>query len=81
MKALKSIFNKISGLETAADLKKNKLTLADLITVKLCFNDLLCSGEAETISKAAADFYRRNGFTVTKSGISYNITRGGIGDE
>lgn len=76
MKCLKPIFNKISGLETAADLKKNKLTLADLITVKLCFNDLLCNGEAKTISKAAADFYRRNGFTVTESGISYTITRG-----
>lgn len=76
MKSLKAIFNKISGLETIADLNKNKLTLSDLEMVKLCFNDLSSMGKANTISQAAADFYRRNGFTVTEKAISYSITRG-----
>lgn len=76
MKRLKAIFNKISAIETVKDLNKNKLTLSDLEMVKICFNDLSSMGKANTISQAAADFYRRNGFTVTEKAISYSITRG-----
>lgn len=76
MKSLKAIFNKISAIETVKDLNKNKLSLHDLDVVRACFNDLSGTGKTETINKAAADFYARNGFTVAEKAISYSITRG-----
>ncbi len=66
--------NRLLRMETAADIKKEGLTLSDYEIAWDAAVDLSKTGKTETFVTAVADFFKRNGCTVVKEQINYHIS-------
>lgn len=65
------------SIETAEDLKKNKLTLLDYRVICETLKDLYDTGESATFIENVAKWFKNQGLIVTKStdGIGWTIER------
>lgn len=73
--AIKTAYNHLRQIESAADLKRERLTLAEYHTAGALFNEVNTPGSTtETFFKAAAEFFARCGYEVKPAGVNYRIT-------
>lgn len=66
--------NKLLEMDSAADIKKEGLTLSDYEIAWDAAVELSKTGKTETFVTAVADFFKRNGCTVVKEQINYHIS-------
>lgn len=64
MKTLEKAIRKYMDIDTAADLRKNKLTLCELDILRLVLMDLRIAGKSETFNTSVAEWCRKNGLQV-----------------
>lgn len=74
MTKLEKIANKVDSIETAQDLKKAHLTLAEYEAVREVLSELYDNGKSDTFMSGVAEFFRKNGAKVTEKTIDYVIT-------
>ena len=70
-------FSALNKIETANDLNRERLTLTEYHAISeniRAFGTCSPDAKTETIYSGIADFFRRHGFTVKYSGISYTIS-------
>lgn len=74
-RAISKAYTTLRNIESAADLKKERLTLAEYDAARDLFGELSTPrSSAKTFIKSVADFYSRAGFTVFEFGNHYTIT-------
>ena len=70
-----SAFNALRGIDTAEDLRKNKLTLSDYQTACAVMVDYIADGTAKTFNGSVAAWFKAHGFTVNDpAGDDVNYT-------
>ena len=75
IRAITKAFTTIRNIETAEDLKREKLSLADYNAARDIFGELSTPGStAETILENVAELYKRCGFSVKPGTVNYTIT-------
>ena len=75
VKAINKAYKALVEIYSAEDLKRERLTLAELDAARAIFNDVNRPGtHAHTFVKAAADLFKRSGYTVTETATGYKIT-------
>ena len=73
-RAITTAYTRLQEIDSAADLKKNRLTLTEYDAARETFADLTTPGSAtDTFLQAVADFFRRAGFIVTETATGYRI--------
>lgn len=73
--AIKTAYNHLRQIESAADLKREKLTLADYHSACATFKELTTPGAAAlNFSQPVADFFARCGYSVTPAGVNFKIS-------
>lgn len=70
---MKNIVEKYNAMETAMDLKKNKLTLSDYYCLGNALEDLIDGQIVNTIIENVAKWCKRNGLKVTKNEMGWDI--------
>jgi len=62
-------------IESASDLKKHKLSLADYQDLAMTLQSIVDVGTGTTLIKSVADWCKRNGLAVTEESICYSISK------
>lgn len=63
-KALKKAIEKYNNIDTAKDLRKNKLTVCDVEILRLVLMELMTYGRSETFNTSVAEWCRKIGLNV-----------------
>lgn len=74
MDKLKKVINDYKEIETAKDLQKRKLTLADYETLFYVLQDLVRNKKSLFISKSICDYLQRLGLAVKPKGINFEAS-------
>jgi hypothetical protein len=61
------------SIDTAADLKKHKLTLCAYDTLGMALSELSKTGITETINDTVKEWFTKRGFTSKEKGIGWQI--------
>ena len=63
------------GIETAKDLSRERLTLAEYQAAMELMQELsVPNSEAKTFMSGAANFFKRFGFSVTSDGVNFIVS-------
>ena len=73
MNNLSKAIEEFKSIDTAADLKKNKLTLCAYDTLGMSLGELSKTGMTETINDTVKDWFTKRGFTSKEKGIGWQI--------
>lgn len=75
VRAITKVYNTIRAIDSARDLQREHLTLAEYHAARDIFAELSTPGStADTLQEAVAALYKRAGFTVKNTAIGYRIT-------
>ena len=72
--SFKRLLAAYNAIESAADLRKHKITLADYHTFPVVFEKLHHDSRAKCVSGSLARFFEKHGFAVNLNGVNYEIS-------
>ena len=72
-KKLKALYEDYKSIETAKDLQKRGLTLADYDNIPYIITDINKVGESTCLSSNIANYFAKFGFKVELGDINYTI--------
>lgn len=73
---VEKIFKKYAEIETATDLKRNKLSLNNYHTIPHLLHEIAQTGKTRTFITDIAEWFRKNGCTINpgEHGVNFEIT-------
>ena len=73
-KSLIALIKDFKSIDSAKDLRRRKLTVANHVEIESSIHELCNNGTTITISKEVAGYYNEFGLSVTQDGIGWNVS-------
>lgn len=75
-KILSAFYHDYMMIDTAAELKKRKISLSDYHAIPTIFESVQRNGTTKCFITSIAEYFRKNGFTVEiePNGVNYDIS-------